>query len=103
MNDQDWQLFKSKIGGWQVDYLTRLNAEYVALLTGDQKPEEKFWQLARKIKTDQKKAGVSVRLQKSMLVQTLTTLVEEDVIQLADLAEFSPPVQERVTNFVQNM
>ena len=48
----DWKLFKEKLPGWQEAYMERLNNEYVALLTSNEKASDKFWALDERIKQD---------------------------------------------------
>ena len=48
----DWKLFREKLPGWQEAYMERLNNEYVALLTSNEKASDKFWALDERIKQD---------------------------------------------------
>ena len=42
-----------------------LNREYIAILSEDANPSDKFWKLDKRIKEDRKKAGVQVRMSRS--------------------------------------
>jgi len=37
ISKSDWKLFREKLPGWQEAYMERLNNEYVALLTSNEK------------------------------------------------------------------
>jgi len=56
--EKDWKLFRQKLPGWQEAYMTRLCEEYTELLRSDKKGSERFWELEKRIKEDQKKTGV---------------------------------------------
>lgn len=58
--EKDWKLFRSKIADWQESFMDRLNGEYIAILSEDANPSDKFWKLDKRIKEDRKKAGVQV-------------------------------------------
>lgn len=47
--NSDWKLFREKIADWQEAYMTRLNNEYIALLSGDAASSDKFWRLEKRI------------------------------------------------------
>lgn len=99
--EQDWRLFRKKIVGWQKAYMTLLNEKYVRLLSRDGKPEDKFWELNRQIKADQQSPGVMVDMRRSNLEYALVRLVNDGVISLVGLAEFSPALREKIMYSVQ--
>lgn len=78
-----------------------LNEKYVRLLSGEGKPEEKFWALNRQIKADQQSPGVMVDMRRSNLEYALIRLVNDGVIGLVDLAEFSPSLRKSIVYSVQ--
>ena len=43
--ESDWKLYKSKVGDWQEGYMEKLCKEYIALLSSDKLPSDKFWSL----------------------------------------------------------
>lgn len=48
ISKHDWKLFREKLPGWQENYMDRLNKEYIALLSAeDKKASEKFWKLEK--------------------------------------------------------
>ena len=53
ISKSDWKLYREKIADWQENYMARLNKEYIALLSADDKiASDKFWELEKRIKND---------------------------------------------------
>ncbi len=96
ISKHDWKLFREKLPGWQETYMERLCKEYVALLTGDQKGSERFWALEERIKKDRKAPGVILSVSKGDMLIDLVRLVQDGVISVDDLSDFSEDVRERV-------
>jgi hypothetical protein len=92
----DWKLFRKKIGPWQEDYMDRLNKEYIAILSQDTKASEKFWQLDKRIRRDKKSTGVVVDLRRSMMIIDILELLNDEVIVLEDLNDFSDILKEAI-------
>ena len=101
VSKRDWKLFREKLPGWQESYMERLCKEYVELLTCDKKGSERFWALEERIKKDRKAPGVILSVSKSDMLINLVRLVQDEVIGLDDLSDFSEDVQERVKFMVQ--
>ncbi len=93
MNDNftenDWKLFKSKIPLWQASYMERLVNEYAALLNENISPSDKFWKLEKRINQDKKRKGVLIEMRRSLFIRNLVSLVQEGVIEISDLNDFS--------------
>ncbi len=96
ISKRDWKLFREKLPGWQEAYMERLCKEYVALLTSDQKGSERFWALEERIKKDRKAPGVILSVSKGDMLIDLVRLVQDGVISVDDLSDFSEDVRERV-------
>lgn len=96
ISKRDWKLFREKLPEWQETYMERLCKEYVALLTGDQKGSERFWALEERIKKDRKAPGVILSVSKGDMLIDLVRLVQDGVISVDDLSDFSEDVRERV-------
>ena len=62
----------------------------------DELASEKFWKLDRKIKSDKKKTGVLMELDKSEMEVDIARLVKDNVITFDDLLDFSPELQKNV-------
>lgn len=97
---KDWTLFRTKIAGWQESYMDKLNKEYIALLSEDISPSEKFWRLNKRIKEDKKKTGVRIEMSRSHLIYNLISLINEGAIRFEDLEEFSDKLKETVSAFM---
>ena len=67
----------------------------------DKKGSERFWALEERIKKDRKAPGVILSVSKSDMLIDLVRLVQDEVIGLEDLSDFSEDVQERVKFMVQ--
>lgn len=93
----DWKLYRNKIIGWQENYMSRLNNEYIDLLSADDKiASEKFWELEKRIKNDRRHPGVIIEVSKSNAVFDIVRLISLDVITNDDLADFSDGLQQTV-------
>lgn len=93
---RDWQLFREKLPAWQEAYMDRLGKEYIALLSEDVAPSDKFWRLEKRIREDRRKAGVRVEMLHSDFFYILLSLIKEGAIRFEDLDEFSDAVKDRV-------
>lgn len=99
--EQDWKLFRSRIARWQEAYMERLVAEYTALLTGEGRASDKFWELEKRLRGDREKAGVCVDMRRSKLVWNLIELMQEGAIASEDLEGFSERVRQTVEHFAK--
>lgn len=99
VSKKDWQLFKEKLPGWQEKYMERLIAEYAKFLTGKESASEKFWTLEKKIRNDKKSSGVIVEVRKTEMFMNIISLLNDEVITMDDLLDFSDDFQERVRQF----
>lgn len=87
--EADWKLFRARISGWQEAYMEKLTQEYEAILNGDGNPSDKFWQLEQRIREDKRSPGVQVEMRRFRLHFNLLLLLNDGVISLDDLNEFS--------------
>ena len=86
---KDWALFREKISDWQEAYMNKLNKEYIELLSGEGRPSEKFWTLEERIRNDKKDTGVQLKMSRSNCIPNIISLLNEEVITMEDLDEFS--------------
>lgn len=93
---KDWSLFREKIADWQETYMDKLNKEYIELLSGEGKPSEKFWALEERIRNDKKDTGVQLRMSRSNCISNIISLLNEGVITMKDLEEFSDELKETI-------
>ncbi len=94
--EDDWRLFKRKIPGWQLSHMEKLCRSYEELLHGAGTWDEKFWTLSERIQRDQKSAGVSVDMRRSQLVANILGLIDDGVISMEDLEDFSDTLKATV-------
>ena len=98
---RDWALFRSKIGSWQEAYIGRLCDEYIELLSGDGDPSEKFWQLDKRIRSDKRNPGVRLEMTRTNFIYNIIALINNDVISMKDLEDFSDKLKETVRVFLE--
>ena len=98
--EKDWKLFRRKIADWQESYMNRLNREYIAILSEDASPSDKFWKLDKRIKEDKKNAGVQLRMSRTNLIYDIISLLNEGAISFGDLEDFSDGLKETVGAFL---
>ncbi len=91
----DWKLFRAKLPDWQEAYMDKLNQEYIQLLNEDDSPSEKFWKL------DKRSPGVQLQMSRSDLFFNLLALLNDGVICLDDLKDFSEDLRETVQTFYE--
>lgn len=96
-NEKDWKLFRKKVADWQENYIEKLTREYIELLSGEGYASDKFWELDKRIKRDKKKAGVMITdMSRSNMMFIIMQLLNEKVITLEDLADFSDELKEHL-------
>ena len=96
----DWNLYKRKLPLWQEKYIESLTRKYVEILSGNEKASEKFWKLEKQIRKDKKSPGVSVEMSKDMMLGTIVGLLNDKVISLGDIEEFSDDFKAAVNFFM---
>lgn len=102
VNERDWKLFRSKLPGWQENYMDKLNHEYMEILNGDGNPSDRFWALEERIRKDKRDTGVVVSgASRSNMLDNILALIREGAIGVEDLAEFSEELRETVKMFVE--
>ena len=93
---KDWKLYREKLPEWQEAYIERLVATYVEYLTSDESASTKFWEMEKRIKRDKKNPGVWIEVNKQDMPFDLLRLLQEEVITVEDLEDFSNDVKEAV-------
>ena len=83
--EKDWKLVRKKLADWQEACMDRLNREYILLLSGQGSPSDKFWELDKRIREDQKMAGVQLSMRRSNLIYSLASLINEGTIDWKDM------------------
>ena len=93
---RDWKLYREKIGDWQEHYMEKLVKEYADYLCSDLPASTKFWEIEKRIKRDRKTPGVCIELRKSDMFWDIAGLINDRVISMDDLEEFSDGLKEAV-------
>ena len=94
--EADWKLFRSRIGGWQENYMEHLCRGYVEILTGDDNASDRFWRIEERIKADKKSAGVQCEMKRSNMIFIIVELIGDNVITEDDLQGFSDELRETI-------
>ena len=79
----------------------RLCDEYIELLSGDGDPSEKFWQLDKRIRRDKRNPGVQLEMTRTNFIYNIIALINNDVIGIEDLEDFSDELKEIVKDFLE--
>ena len=97
ISQSDWQLFRKKVPDWQEEYMEKLIIDYSSILNNEKKlASEKFWELESLIKVDKHKPGVIIEMRRSNMIFSIIDLLNDNVICLDDLNEFSDELKEAV-------
>ncbi len=56
--ESDWKLFRKRLPEWQEAYIEKLIRKYLALLSKNTNPTDRFWKLEQMITIDKKDPGV---------------------------------------------
>jgi len=94
--EQDWKLFRSRLPVWQETYISKLNAEYITLLSGNAASSEKYWALEKRMKEDENKFLLPLKMSRSNFIANLLFLLHNGVIEISDLAEFSDELKSTI-------
>lgn len=98
-SEKDWKLFRKKLPDWQEAYMDKLNKEYIELLSAEGNASDKFWTLEKRIRQDKKDCGVQCEMSRSNQFYNMLSLLNEGVITLNDLEEFSGDLKETMAHF----
>ena len=98
-SEKDWKLFRKKLPDWQEAYMDKLNKEYIELLIAEGNASDKFWALEKRIRQDKKDCGVQCEMSRSNQFYNMLSLLNEGVITLNDLEEFSGDLKETMAHF----
>ncbi len=95
----DWVLFRKRLPGWQEAYMDKLNQEYITLLTREDSPSDKFWELYKRIREDKRSPGVHLRISRTDFIYNLIALINDGVISMKDLEDFSDNLRDTISAF----
>lgn len=91
--ESDWKLFRARLPGWQEKHIQQLCDEYVAILTGDKRGSDAFWEVEKRIRKDKQTAGVRARMSRSEMPLIILELLHKQIIGWDDLEGFSDSLQ----------
>ena len=94
ISKKDWDLFKKLLPEWQETYMEKLIKEYMSLLNENKLASKKFWELEKRINKDRHSPGVIVQYRKSDVMMILFKLINDRVITIDDLDEFSDNIKD---------
>ena len=77
----------------------KLNQEYIELLSGEGNASDKFWELEKRIREDQKDCGVQCHINRSNQFFIMASLLKEGAITFDDLEEFSDHLKDTMKHF----
>ena len=98
--ESDWKLYRKHIAAWQENYMNKLNQEFIEILNQDKSPSDKFWEIEKRIRQDKRHPGVVVQMSRSTMLENIVIMVNDGVISMNDLEEFSDDLKEAVKLFV---
>ncbi len=80
--------------------MEKLVQEYLSLLQEDKMASKKFWELEDRIFKDKRSVGVAIDMRRSRMITNILSLLDDGVIQMEDLKEFSDELQECINFFI---
>ena len=96
VKESDWKIFRKKVPQWQEVYMKKLNEEYIDKLSRNESAAKNFWDLENRVFKDKRKVGVVIDMGKSRMLINILDLLEDHVINLEDLDEFSEELRNAV-------
>ena len=94
-------MFRSKLAGLQEGYIGRLDKGDIELLCGDSSEADQLWELCKRIREDRGCAGVQISMRGSDPLPIICRMINEGVITLGDLDEFSEELREVVATITE--
>ena len=101
VKESDWKIFRKRVPQWQEDYMKKLNKEYIEILSRDGSAAQNFWDLENRVFKDKRSVGVVIDMRRSRMFINILDLLEDHVINLEDLDEFSEELREAVTKITK--
>lgn len=101
VKESDWKIFRKRVPRWQEDYMKKLNKEYIEILSRDGSAAQNFWDLENRVFKDKRSVGVVIDMRRSKMLINILGLLEDHVINLEDLDEFSEELRKEVTQITK--
>ena len=102
--ESDWKLFSQKYYEWKNRYLEQFITEYKAILDSDDTPIDKFAELKERINKDSRASVFHLpgRFSRNDMYMNIMALLNNGVITIDDLSEFSDEVKEMAESLNRN-
>ena len=101
VKESDWKIFRKRVPRWQEDYMKKLNKEYIEILSRDGSAAQNFWDLENRVFKDKRSVDVVIDMRRSKMLINILDLLEDHVINLEDLDEFSEELRKEVTQITK--
>ena len=101
VKESDWKIFRKRVPQWQEDYMKKLNKEYIEILSRDGSAANNFWDLEKRVFKDKRRVGVVIDMRRSRMLINLLDLLEDHVISLEDLNEFSEELRKVIIQIIE--
>ncbi len=101
VNEDDWILFRKRVGEWQQRIFRELVENYSFILSSPEQPSERFWKLRDTIERDLRISSLVLDIRRSKMDMNILTLLGDGVITLSDLEGFSDDVLEKARRYLQ--
>ena len=101
ISKKDWEKFRERLPVWQERYMDRILLEYIQILSGKEAASDRFWSLDERIKRDRRSPGVRLTISRSSIFDALIRLLNDEVITMEDLSDFSDELKARISRFQQ--
>ncbi|WP_270459682.1 multidrug transporter [Faecalitalea cylindroides] len=101
VKESDWKIFRKRVPQWQEDYMKKLNKEYINILSRNGSAAKNFWDLENRVFKDKRRVGVAIDMRRSKMLINILDLLEDHVINLEDLDEFSEELRKEVTQITK--
>ena len=102
--EADWKLFRKLLPDWQERYMGTLLEEYKQIISKDDNPSARFWELDERIKKDKKATGViAQRVSRSNMKFIMMDLIGERAITKDDLEGFSDEYRELLCSYCDRL
>ena len=75
--------------------------EYIEILSRDGSAAQNFWDLENRVFKDKRSVGVVIDMRRSKMLINILDLLEDHVINLEDLDEFSEELRKEVTQITK--
>ena len=98
--ENDWKTYKSILPIWQEKYISNLLRKYNEIINDCSDSSKRFWYLENEINKDKNHPGVTVERKRSNMIPTLVTFLNDGVIGISDIDDFSEELKETVKKFL---